>query len=308
MKIIFMGTPDFSVPTLDAIVAAGHEVLAVVAQPDRPSGRGQKLTSPPTIVRARELGLVTKQPRAVRRGPFVDWMVSAGADVAVVVAYGRILPEVLLTAPARGCINVHASLLPRYRGAAPIHRAVIAGERQTGVTTMQMDVGLDTGDMLLTATTPVGPDEDTGTLWERLSHVGAELLVETLQRLDTITPTPQDHAAATHAPPLDKSEGQLDWRQPARTCHDLVRGMSPWPGAFAMLGGERIKIQQTRPVAWLGEPAAPGTIHLTKRALIVATGDDTALEILTAQRPGKRAQPGIQVAQGLRLTNGDSFQ
>jgi len=307
MKLIFMGTPDFAVPTLDAIVSAGHEVLAVVAQPDRPSGRGRKLTSPPTIVRARALGLVTKQPRAVRRGPFPEWMVSAGADLAVVVAYGRILPEKLLNAPARGCINVHASLLPKYRGAAPIHRSIIAGEPETGVTTMQMDVGLDTGDMLLAAKTPIGPDENTGAVWERLSHIGAALLIETLETLDGITPTPQDHAAATHAPPLVKAEGKVDWRASAQTCHDLIRGMNPWPGAFTTLNGERIKIQASSVVPWPGAPAVPGTISVTKKALIVSTGDG-AVQLITAQRPGKRAQPGVQVAQGLRLSTGATFQ
>lgn len=302
-----MGTPDFAVPTLDAIVEAGHEVIAVVAQPDKPSGRGRKLKSPPTVVRARELGLVTKQPRAVRRGPFHEWMKAADADVAVVVAYGRILPEALLSAPKRGCINVHASLLPRYRGAAPIHRAIIAGEAETGITTMQMDVGMDTGDMLLVEKTPIGPDENTGQLWDRLMHIGAALLVKTLDQLDTITPTQQDHDAATHAPPLEKAEGQVDWGRSTQVCHDLIRGMNPWPGAFTLLDGERIKIQAARKTDWPGEPAAPGTAFVAKKALLVATADG-AIELLTAQRPGKRAQPGVQVAQGLRLSTGVQFQ
>ena len=305
-----MGTPDFAVPTLDAIVAAGHEVIAVVAQPDRSSGRGRKLKSPPTIVRARELGLVTKQPRAVRRGPFVEWMTTADADIAVVVAYGRILIDKLLDAPRLGCINVHASLLPKYRGAAPIHRCVMAGDAQTGITTMKMDVGLDTGDMLLTATTPIGPDENTGELWDRLSHTGATLLLETLAKLDGITPVVQDHSAATHAPPLTKSEGQVSWQASAQVCHDLIRGMNPWPGAFSLLDGERIKIQRARIVDWPSEstePAAPGTVHLTKRALLIATGEGGAIELITAQRPGKRAQSGVQVAQGLRLSTGAVF-
>ena len=306
MKVIFMGTPDFAVPTLDAVVAAGHEVIAVVAQPDRPSGRGRKLRSPPTVLRARELGLVTKQPRAVRRGPFHEWMKAADADVAVVVAYGRILPEALLRAPKHGCINVHASLLPKYRGAAPIHRAVISGEQETGITTMQMDVGMDTGDMLLIEKTPIGPDENTGQLWDRLMHIGADLLVKTLAQLDTLTPIVQDHDAATHAPPLEKSEGQVDWRRSAQVCHDLIRGMNPWPGAFSLLNGERVKIQASRIVSWPGEPAAPGTVFITKKALTVATADG-AIELVTAQRPGKRAQPGVQVAQGLRLTTGAAF-
>jgi methionyl-tRNA formyltransferase len=307
MKVIFMGTPDFSVPTLDALVTAGHEVIAVVAQPDKPSGRGHKLKSPPTVLRARELGLVTKQPRGVRRGPFFDWMTSAVADVAVVVAYGRILPQGLLSAPTRGCINVHASLLPAYRGAAPIHRSIIAGDAQTGITTMQMDIGMDTGDMLLTETTDIGPDENTGVVWDRLSHIGAALLIRTLEQLDTLTPIPQDHDAATHAPMLTKAEGRVDWSQSAAVCHNLIRGMNPWPGAFTLLNEERIKIQASAVVPWPGEPAAPGTISITKRALTVATGDG-AVQLITAQRPGKRAQPGVQVAQGLRLSTGARFQ
>ena len=239
MRIIFMGTPDFAVPSLNALVEAGHDVICVVAQPDKPKGRGKKLVSPPTIERARELGIPTKQPRRVRRGPFVEWMQGAQVDLAVVVAYGRILRQNLLNAPKRGCINVHASLLPKYRGAAPIHWAVINGEKKTGVCTMQMDVGMDTGDVLLSRETEIGPEETTGQLWERLANIGASTLIETLNSLDSITPKPQDHNLATHAPMLQKSDGCIDWTQDAQTILNRVRGVTPFPGAWTIFRGEK---------------------------------------------------------------------
>ena len=220
MRIIFMGTPDFAVPSLNALVDAGHDVICVVAQPDKPKGRGKKMVSPPTIERARQLGIPTRQPRRVRKGPFVEWMQGAQADLAVVVAYGRILRPNLLEAPKRGCINVHASLLPKYRGAAPIHWAVINGEQKTGVCTMQMDVGMDTGDVLLTRETEISSEENTGSLWERLSKLGASTLIETLESLDKITPQPQDHSQSTHAPMLQKSDGCIDWTQNAQRIYN----------------------------------------------------------------------------------------
>jgi methionyl-tRNA formyltransferase len=302
MRIIFMGTPDFAVPTLDALVAGGHEILAVVAQPDKPAGRGNHMQSPPTIERARALGLPTRQPKALRSGPFPAWFTSADADVAVVVAYGRILPLALLQAPRRGCLNVHASLLPKLRGAAPIQWSVIRGEAQTGVTIMQMDEGLDTGDMLATAATPIGPDETSAELWARLSQSGARLLVETLDRLDTIAPIAQDHAAATLAPPLTKETGRIDWSQPAQRIHDLVRGTIPWPGATTALRGQPLKIHQTRISAGQGEP---GQVLVAGKQVIVATGDG-AIELLRVQLPGKGVQPAAAaLVNGARLTVGE---
>ena len=265
MKVVFLGTPDFAVPTLDALVEAGHEVLAVVAQPDRPKGRGHRLVSPPTVARARELGLPVRQPRAVRRGPFPEWFEALGAEVAVVVAYGRILTPRLLAAPTRGCINVHASLLPRYRGAAPIQWAVIRGERETGVCTMQMDEGLDTGPVLLERRTAIGPDETAGELAGRLSAMGAELLVETLARLDALEPRAQDEALATHAPLLRKSDGVLDWAAPARAVHDRVRGTNPWPGGQTRFRGAPLKVWRTRLVEGAAGEVAPGTVVEARR-------------------------------------------
>lgn len=302
MRVIFMGTPDFAVPTLDALVEAGHEVVGVVARPDKRHGRGRKLQSPPTIVRARELGLVTKQPRAIKRGPFPEWVESVEADIAVVIAYGRILTPRLLAAPRLGCVNVHASLLPKYRGAAPIHWAVINGEARSGVTTMQMDVGLDTGDMLLTAETPIGPDETAGQLWDRLKVSGAALLVETLDRYGDITPTAQDHSASTHAPMLEKSHGRVDWTQPAAVVHNRIRGTNPWPGAHTTFRDQTLKLW-TSTVASEGS-GAPGTVLECKKRLIVACGDG-AVQLLSVQRAGKRAQPGEVFAQGTRLQLGE---
>ena len=248
MRIIFMGTPDFAVPCLNALVDAGHEILCVVAQPDKPKGRGKKLVSPPTIARARELGIPTKQPRRVRKGPFVEWVQQADADLAVVVAYGRILKKNLLEAPKRGCINVHASLLPKYRGAAPIHWSIINGERKTGVCTMQMDVGMDTGDILLMRETDIGAEETTGVLWNRLSNMGAELLIETIANLDSITPIKQDDAQATYAPMLEKSDGAIDWSQPATDICNRIRGVNPNPGAHTKFREQPLKIWSATPV------------------------------------------------------------
>lgn len=299
MRVIFMGTPAFAVPTLDAVVEAGHEVLAVVAQPDKPAGRGNVLQSPATIERARALGLPTRQPKAVRSGAFPEWMESAGADVAVVVAYGRILTPRLLAAPKLGCVNVHASLLPKYRGAAPIQWAVVRGESETGVTTMRMDEGLDTGDMLLTARLDIGPDETAGELSVRLAALGAGLLVETLARLDEITPVTQDHAAATLAPLLSKDDGRIDWARPASELHNQVRGLQPWPGAWTVLRGDSFKIVRSRPRPDLD--VEPGALLLAG-GLFVGTGAG-ALEILEGQLPGKRVASGRDLINGARLND-----
>lgn len=303
MRVVFMGTPAFAVPTLDALVAAGHEVLGVVAQPDRPVGRGQQLASPPTVQRARALGLEVRQPKAVRTGAFPEWLETCGAELAVVVAYGRILTPRLLAAPRRGCVNVHASLLPRYRGAAPIQWAVVNGETETGVTTMKMAEGLDTGDMLLKASTPIGPDEDAEALATRLSVLGAALLVDTLARLDEIVPERQDDALATFAPLLTKEHGVLDWGRPAAALHDQIRGLRPWPGTTTTLRGEALKVSRARVLTRDGSAGTPGEV-LAGPGLVVACGQGT-LEIVEAQAPGKRVQPGRDLVNGLRIRPGE---
>ncbi len=305
MRVVFMGTPAFAVPTLDAIVEAGHEVLGVVAQPDRPVGRGLQVQSPPVVERARALGLPVRQPKAVKTGAFPEWMETCGPDVAVVVAYGRILTPRLLAAPRLGCVNVHASLLPRYRGAAPIQWAVVRGERETGVTTMRMDEGLDTGDMLLRQATPIDPDETSEELSARLATMGAALLVETLARLGEITPQKQDDAGATFAPLLTVEDGRLDWSRPARALHDQVRGLQPWPGGFATLRGETLKVRRTRVAAEQEILGAPGEI-LAGPTLSVACGSG-ALEIALGQMPGKKAQEGRDLKNGLRLKPGETL-
>jgi methionyl-tRNA formyltransferase len=300
MRIIFMGTPEFAVPTLNALVEAGHEIVAVVAQPDRPKGRGQKMVSPPTVERARELGIPTKQPRAVRKGPFVDWMTTAAADVGVVVAYGRILIPALLQAPRLGCINVHASLLPKYRGAAPINWALVNGETESGVCTMQMAEGLDTGDVLLEGRTLVPPDETAGELYDRLATLGATLAVDTLAQLDTLEPRPQDHPNHTLAPLIDRAAAQIDWSKSAAEIHNLVRGFNPWPTAWTLLGTDRLKVHRTRTVDGEG---APGTVISAGSRVRVAAGTG-AVELEQVQLPGKRAQSGPDLVNSGRLTEG----
>lgn len=305
MRVVFMGTPDFAVPTLDALVDAGHDVVCVVAQPDRPSGRGRKLRSPPTIVRARALGLRTWQPRAVRSGPFVEWFTQElEADVAVVVAYGRILIPALLEAPRLGCINVHASLLPKYRGAAPIQWALIEGETETGICTMQMDAGLDTGDVLLRRATPIDPDETGPELWSRLSVLGAETLIDTLAQLGTLAPQPQDGSAATLAPLLTKADGQLDFTEPARRVHDRVRGVNPWPSGQCDFRGDVLRVHRTRVEDDAGVRGAPGTVLEAGRRLVVACGTGS-LEILVGQLPGKPRRSGTDLVNGARIHVGE---
>ena len=231
-RVLFYGTPEFALPALEAVLAR-HEVVAVVTQPDQPAHRGQRLQPPPVKVRARAAGLTVLQPARLRDPEWPERLRALGADVAVVVAFGQILSRAVLDAPARGSINVHGSLLPRYRGAAPIQWALIRGETVTGVTTFQMDEGMDTGPILLSASTPIADDETAGELAARLAGLGAEVLTDTLARLPALTPTPQRHEEATPAPRLKKADGHLDWRRPARELANRVRGCNPWPGGLA---------------------------------------------------------------------------
>ena len=239
-----MGTPDFAVPSLAALNESGHRVVAVVTQPDRPKGRGRVLTPPPVKDKAVRYGIPVLQPETVRTDAFHRQMKELAPDLFVVVAFGQLLPPSLLAIPAIGSINVHASLLPHYRGAAPIHWAIINGDRETGVTTMMMDKGMDTGDILLTERTLIAADETTADLHDRLSTMGARLLLETLKKLrdGTLTRTPQDHDQATYAPMLKKRDGEIDWSQPAEKIERRIRGVTPWPGAFTFSEGTRLKI------------------------------------------------------------------
>lgn len=301
-----MGTPSYAVPTLNALAATGHEIVTVIAQPDRPSGRGKKLQAPPVAQRTKELGLNLRQPKAVRSGPFFENFQALNLDLAIVVAYGRILPQALLQAPRLGCWNAHGSLLPRWRGAAPIERAVQAGDSHTGVCLMQMDEGLDTGPILAQTQCPIGPDERAIDLRERLAHLSAKVILDALAHIEDLTATPQTTAGILHAQPMGKSEASLDFSQSAQSLHNQIRAFYPWPGSQTMFRGEQFKIHRARVVDAPGQSEAPGTIILAKKRMIVACGQG-ALEVLEAQLPGKKALPVQAILNGARIQNGEHF-
>ncbi len=297
-----MGTPDFAVPTLNAIVQAGHDVVLVVSRPDAPSGRGRKMRSPPVIERARELGLPTSQPRAIKSGSFPARYASLNADVAVVLAYGRILTDHLLNSPKLGCINIHGSLLPRWRGAAPIQAVLLAGDAETGVCTQQMEADLDTGPLYVDKRLTVEATETAGSLHDKLMLLAAECAVDTLAMLPA-TPTPQQ-GEATYCGKIDKSMGLVDWGRSAIEIDRQIRAMSPWPGGFVPWNSKgALKILEARPADGSG-PA--GTMLSVKKQLIVATGDG-AIELLSVRAPGKRSVSGADFANGAQLTVGDPF-
>ncbi len=296
MKIVFMGSPEFSVPVLEA-VAAEHEIVCVYCQPPRPAGRGKKDRATPVHARAEELGLLVRHPVSLKDGATQAEFAALGADVAVVVAYGLILPQAVLDAPRLGCLNIHASLLPRWRGAAPIHRAIMAGDAQTGVCIMQMEAGLDTGPVLLRATLEIGQDETTGMLHDRLSALGAELITEALNGL----PMPaqeQPELGVTYAAKIDKSEARIDWTQPAAHVDRLIRGLSPFPGAWCEIDGERVKLLRSRVVYDTNTPdQVPGAVL---GGFTVACGDG-AIEVLELQRAGKRRVSVKDALKGFEL-------
>jgi methionyl-tRNA formyltransferase len=282
-----------------------HEVVAVVTQPDRPAHRGQRLTPPPVKLRAEAAGLPVLQPPRLRDPGWPERLRALGAEVGVVVAFGQILPKAVLDAPTRGSINVHASVLPRYRGAAPIAWAIMRGERQTGITTFLMDEGMDTGPTLLTASTPIGDAETAGELSERLSRLGADVLGETLARLDTLTPTPQRHEEATLAPRLKKTDGHLDWSRPARELTDRIRGCNPWPGALTGTPSGPLRIWRARPLE-ARDAAAPGSLVVAGDTLAVATGDGLVLPV-EVQPESRRAVAWPEFLRGARLPAGARF-
>ncbi|MBI1418664.1 MAG: methionyl-tRNA formyltransferase [Limimaricola sp.] len=294
MRIVFMGTPDFAVPVLDALVAAGHEIACVYTQPPRPAGRGKQPRSGPVMARATAPGLPVRHPVSLKDPAEQAAFAALQADVAVVVAYGLILPQAVLDAPRAGCLNIHASLLPRWRGAAPIHRAIMSGDAETGVCIMQMEAGLDTGPVLLRAATAIGPEETTGELHDRLAALGASLIVQALARLDGLRPKPQPTDGVTYAAKIDKAEARVDWTRPAPEVDRLIRGLSPFPGAWCEVAGERVKLLGSRRAAGSG---APGTV-LTGFTIACGTG---AVEITRAQREGKRPLPASEVLKGLAL-------
>ena len=305
MRIVFMGTPDFAVPSLQALIDAGHDVCAVYTQPDKPQGRKQILTAPPVKTLALEHDIPVFQPNTLKNEDEQARLRELAPEVIIVVAYGKLLPKAVLDIPPHGCINVHGSLLPRWRGAAPIQWAVIAGDEMAGVTTMQMAEGLDTGDMLLTYETKVGEKETAGELFDRLAQSGAELLTQTLVKLDEITPRPQDDAQSCYAHMLDKQMAVIDWSKSAHEIDCLIRGLNPWPIALTTLSGERLKVFAAEKANGRGEP---GTVLEAdpKKGLTVACGEG-ALKLTEIQLVGgKRMKAtdflrGHSVAQGVKL-------
>lgn len=294
MKVIFMGTPDFSVPVLDAIVDAGHEVVAVYSQPPRPAGRGKKLRPGPVHTRALELGLTVHHPSSLKSQSERDAFAALDAEIAVVVAYGLLLPQPVLDAPTHGCLNIHASLLPRWRGAAPIQRAIMAGDTETGVCIMQMEAGLDTGPVLMRATTPIAVEETAASLHDKLAVLGAANIVAALADLPNLSPETQSETGVTYAAKIDKAEARIDWTAPAETIDRQIRGLSPFPGAWCDINGERIKLMGSRLATG---SAKPGTVL---DGFTVACGAG-AVEITQAQKPGKRAMPTEDFLRGITL-------
>jgi methionyl-tRNA formyltransferase len=307
-RAVFFGTPQFAVPCLDALVEIA-EVVGVVCQPDRPQGRGLELTAPPVKKRALELGLTVVQPTKLKTGEFAAWLRDQRADVAVVVAYGRILPKDVLTAPRLGCVNVHASLLPKYRGAAPITWSVVHGEPETGITLMQMDEGMDTGDMLDQLPTAIGADETAGELSERMSALGALAIRKGLPRYlaGELRPTKQDSTKATLAPMLKKEDGRIDFAKAARAVHDHVRGMSPWPGAYTTCRGKTLKVHTTGvtdlPAGAGGPP--PGKVVLADKSRVIVACGDRAIELREVQLEGKKAMTAAAWFAGRGVAEGD---
>ena len=300
MRLVYLGTPAFAVPTLDRIVGAGHEVVSVVTQPDRPRGRGKHLAASPVKEAALRLGLPVFQPERIRRPEGVEHLRALAVDAMVIVGYGQIIPQSIIDLAPKGIINVHASLLPKYRGAAPIQWSIANGETRTGVTTMRIDAGLDTGEMLLKAETDIGTDENAIELGLRLATIGASLLVETLARLDTIVGEKQDSTLATYAPILKKEDGLIDWQRPAREIHNRVRGLQPWPGAYTTFRGQTLNVWKTR-VA--GASGSPGSVIATKPFMVAC--DEGSVELIEVQAQGRKRMSAADFANGQRLSENE---
>ncbi|PCJ75847.1 MAG: methionyl-tRNA formyltransferase [Rhodobacteraceae bacterium] len=302
MRLVFMGTPDFSVSVLNELVDAGHEIACVYSQPARPAGRGKKPRPSPVQKRAEELGLQIRTPLnfkdAAEREAFAD----LNAEAAVVVAYGLILPQAILDAPTRGCFNIHASLLPRWRGAAPIQRAIMAGDAKTGVCIMQMEAGLDTGPVLMRAETAITASDTAATLHDRLADMGAELMVEALAKIDTLTPVIQPSEGMTYAAKIDKAEAKIDWTRPAVEVDRLIRGIAPFPGAWFELNGERVKVLLSELVAGNG----PAGVALDDTLTIACGGG--AVRLLRVQKAGKGPQPADVFLLGTKVPAGTVLQ
>jgi len=307
MKIVFMGTPQAAVPTLRRCIEDGHEVVAVWTQPDKPAGRGHKVSFSPVKEFALSQGLPVFQPARIKNDEASQLFASHDADVAVVVAYGRILPEAFLRTPRRGCINVHFSLLPKYRGAAPANWAIVNGETETGVTTMFIEPALDTGPILLQCKTEIGERETAPELMQRLAEIGGALLGETLARLDELTPRPQHDADASFAPILKKEDGLIDWSQSASAIEQRVRGFQPWPNAYTSFGAKGLTVWSAQPVA-PSTSAVPGEVIVARGdELVVSCGEQTALQLIEVQPEARKRIPVRDFINGMRVKVGDRF-
>lgn len=308
MRIVFMGTPQAAVPTLRRCVEDGHEIVAVWTQPDRPSGRGNKVTFSPVKEFALAHNIPVHQPQRIKTDETKQLFASHDADVAVVVAYGRILPEEFLRAPARGCINVHFSLLPKYRGAAPANWAIVNGDKETGVTTMFMEPTLDTGPILLQSATKIGDTETAPELMQRLSETGAELLGETLARLDHLKPQPQDHTQASFAPIIKKEDGLIDWTRPADVIDRAIRGFQPWPTAYTTFNSKGLTIWEAQPLLVMSPGVQPGEVVVALRdELVIQCGKQTALRVLEVQPEARKRLAARDFINGMRVKIGDRF-
>ena len=309
LRIVFFGTPDFAVPTLETLIQSGDRVVAVISQPDRPKGRGHQVQATPTKRVADMFRIPVLQPAKIREESFLQAVRDMKPDLGVVVAFGRILPDALLAIPRLGMINVHASVLPRYRGAAPIQRAVLAGDAETGVTIMRVETELDAGPTFAMATVPIPPDATSGDVERTLARLGADLLLPVVEDLATgrALETPQDHTRATLAPKITKDEGIIDWTLPAAAVHNRVRGLQPWPLASTRLNGERVVLRRTTPLASGG--TLPGTVvRAHGDELVVACGDGTALQVLELQPEGRRTMTAREFLAGRGVTEGSRFE
>ncbi len=308
MRLVFCGTPDFAVPTFQALLGAGHSLQLVMTNPDEPRGRGYELSPSPGKQAAQNAGMDVYQPARLKDPAVQDFLQRLTCDALVVVAYGHIIPPWMIAWPRLGCINLHASLLPRYRGAAPVNWALIRGETRTGVTTMKIDAGLDTGDLLLRREEEIREDDTTPTLLDRLSRLGAGLMVETLEGLEAgrITPQPQDNSLATYAPILKKSDGLLDWRLTAPELARLVRGLQPWPVAYNYFRGQRLRIWKATPCTDSAmRLPPPGTLQVAARNLLVGAAHNTALLLLELQAEGRKRMSAADFLNGMRVTSGE---
>lgn len=304
MDIVFMGTPEFAVPCLERLISDGHNVKGVFTQPDKPKGRGHKMQFPPVKECAVDAGIPVYQPLKMKDGEAISILENLNPELIIVVAYGKILPKEILDYPKYGCINMHASILPRYRGAAPIQWSVLNGEKISGVTAMQMDVGLDTGDMLLTKTVEIGENETAGELHDKLSVLGADVMSETIDLLlkGELKPEKQDDSESNYAPMLSKDLCPIDWNESAQKVHNKVRGLSPWPVATAKLGEKTIKIHKTAVSGRCN--ATPGEVVVSDKKLIVACGESTSVEIIVLQTEGKKAMNASDFLRGNPIEKG----